>query len=149
MVDFHLEKKDDTKYFLHIVEKPRKRHLFKSLSNVMLTLFAEMNDSSAPDSYQLHEELVSQLLSAENSEEIHDILSDNNIIVDVPEDLQQVGNSDSNLEATVGSVIPQSFHHRLEQKINNDLRAEELVGYEEEEGTIVFARIVCEVECKS
>ena len=54
-------------------------------------------------------------------------------------------NSSMDRDPTLGDIIPERFHHTLDQSMFNFFYPEEWVGYENEDGDIVYAQILCEV----
>ena len=50
---------------------------------------------------------------------------------------------EADVKPRLGKPVPQTWHHRLDQDINNLFHSEEWVGYENEKGDIIFAQVVC------
>ena len=46
----------------------------------------------------------------------------------------------------LSDIIPERWHHRLDQNILNLFRPEEWVGYETEDGTVVYAQVLYEID---
>ena len=52
---------------------------------------------------------------------------------------------EADVKPRIGKLIPQTWHHRLDQDINNLYHSDEWVGYEDEDGHLIFAQVVCPV----
>ena len=50
--------------------------------------------------------------------------------------------ADESVTFSIGSVIPQEWHHRLDQDIDNLFHANEYVGFEDDDGKIIVVKIV-------
>ena len=50
--------------------------------------------------------------------------------------------TDENVTFSVGSEIPQEWHYRLDQDVDNLFHANEFVGYEDDDGRIIVVKIV-------
>ena len=140
-VEFYSKKQNDC-YIVYVEADVgfRKQRSFKNLAALVLKTISEMNEYGK-NYFQEHEDLVSQLLQADDDEEIVDILMDHGIRLE-SEELTSIKSFDPNLKPKLGNVIPKSWHHRLEQDIDNLFRPGDWVGYEETENTVVFAQIV-------
>ena len=143
-VDFHMKKKDNNAFELYIDEAARKIFFYETLSNAIMSLAAEVSGVAMKDIKEPQKTLM-YLLKAESSSEVRGILKELNVPFDdtgidaTDEDPGEAFNP--NLEPKLGSPIPESWHHRLQQDINNLFRPGEWVGYEEEDDVIVFALI--------
>ena len=144
-VDFHAQKQYDGSYVLSVVANSCIPRIYKSMAALILPIVVEMSNTTISN-LQECEELLSQLLMANNAEDIMDIMSEHQIPLSGAADMYQLGPFNPNIEPKLGSPIPESWHHRLQQDIDNIFRAGEWVGYEKADEVIVFARIGYRVE---
>ena len=144
-VDFHAQKQCDGSYVLSVVANSCVPRIYKSMAALILPVVVEMSGTDVNTSHKC-EELLSQLLMANNAEDIMDIMSEYHIPLSNAEDLCQPTPFNPNIEPKLGSSIPESLHHRLQQDIDNIFRAGEWVGYEKADEVIVFAQIGYRVE---
>ena len=52
---------------------------------------------------------------------------------------------EADAQPRLGKPVPQTWHHRLDQDINNLFHSEEWVGYEDKEDHFIFAQVMCPV----
>ena len=83
------------------------------------------------------ERVFTNLLRAQTQREIQLVLYTRGIKLE-DEDIQ----FETDVTPKHGKPIPESWHHRLDQDINNLFHPEEWVGYEDGEGYFVFAQII-------
>ena len=86
------------------------------------------------ETYSTLLKLTSHLLIAQNSLEVQEIMEDNNIPL--------TGKGMDNLSFKLGREVPEYWHHRLDQTIENVFHPGEIVGYEGMENHIVYAMIM-------
>ena len=85
------------------------------------------------------QETVSRLLSAETEQDMDDIFDDEGVPFSTDEMMFDLVNPE------LGGVLPKQLSHRLDQDYKNLFRADEWVGYEVEEGKVIFAKVVLPV----
>ena len=146
-VDFHIEKKTDGTFCLYIDKEARKIFFFESLSTAILSLAAEMCNTSVK-CIKEPQAALTYLLKAETSDDIRRTLRE----IGVSEDISTATEDDFTkefdpfLDPVLGNPLPESWHHRLQQDYNNLFRPGEWVGYEKMEDHIVFASIGYKIE---
>ena len=74
------------------------------------------------------------LLRAQNPQMVREILEYHNI--------PQEGEEIDDVTFKIGREVPECWHHRLDQTVENVFHPDEIVGYEMMEGVIVYARIM-------
>ena len=140
-VDFHI-KENGRIFCLYIDKDARKILFFEALSLAILSLAAEMSKVNMKDIKE-PEKALTHLLKAESSDEVKSTLRelgvDEGVSTGKSDDFTE--QFDPNLSPELGSRIPESWHHRLQQDYNNIFRPGEWVGYEVEDDIIVFASI--------
>ena len=85
-------------------------------------------------------ETLKLLLKAETTDDVKSILGTKRLTLDSAANSDEQEMEDIKFE--LGKVIPECWHHRLDQDNNNIFNLMEYVGYEEEEGKVIFAQIL-------
>ena len=133
-VDFHLQE-DEHSFNFYINSKmsgARNLHVFKFLAEYLIS--ATKKNVSLSTLYKL-KDFLAGLLSAQTAEDIQDALDDEKLSVDSAE-------FNANITPKLGKSIPESWHHRLDQDINNLFYPQEWVGYEDREDHFIFLQII-------
>ena len=142
-VDFHIEKKTDTKICLYIDKEARKIFFYKNLSRAILAVAAEISGVQMQDIKE-PENVLTHLLQAETSDEIQSTVREigaSDFLSPQEQGFMESEDTDSLINPVLGESIPEPWHYRLQQDYNNLFRPGEIVGYEIEENHVVFASI--------
>ena len=86
------------------------------------------------DTYRTLQKVISHLLNAQSSHEVQEIMEDHNIPL--------TGEGMDSVTFKLGREVPEYWHHRLDQTIENVFHPGEIVGFEEMENHIVYAMIM-------
>ena len=131
-VSFFLEKSEATLYLDTALNGTLVLHMFSELADLMLTSVQQFCGSVVPFSIK---KTFEYFLMAESAVDLIQELQRRCLpIADVTES--------ENVTLCIGMDIPQDWHYRLDQDINNLFHANEYVGYEDEEGRIIVVKIV-------
>ena len=142
-VDFHLQQ-EETSWCFYLDSKFSGNvsdfmgtFAYKALAEHLIAVVKSQN-TDIPSSILLElKDVFTTMLKAQTHRHVQHVLSTRGI---------KLGDEDIHFEADVtpklGKPIPQSWHHRLDQDINNLFHPEEWVGYEDGEGCFVFAQII-------
>ena len=129
-VDFHLQEDEHSfNFYINLrMSGARNLHVFKYLAEYLISA------TKKNVSYKL-KDFLEMLLSAQTAEDIQDALDDEKLSVDSAE-------FNANITPKLGKPIPESWHHRLDQDINNLFYPQEWVGYEDREDHFIFVQII-------
>ena len=139
-VDFYLQQEETSCcFYLDSRNSARPYGVMDACQSLAEHLIAVIKSQNADISYSIQLELkdiFTNLLRVQTPQELHHELDRRRIKIE----------SDIQFEADVtpklGRPIPQSWHHRLDQDINNLFHPEEWVGYEDGEDHFVFAQVI-------
>ena len=133
-VPFYLEK-NEPEYTLYLdtaLNGTLVLHMFSELADLMVSSVQHFCNAVVPVSIQ---KTFEYFLMAESAADLIQELQRRCLpIADVA--------ATENVTLSVGMEIPQDWHYRLDQDINNKFHANEYVGYEDEEGHIIVVKIV-------
>ena len=139
-VDFHIDKNTADTFMLYVDKDARKILFFENLSMAILSLAAEMCGVSMKD-IKKPQSALTYLLKAQTSEQILSTLRELDVSNFSEREAPGSKSFNPSLNPVLGDSLPESWHHRLQQDYNNLFRPGEWVGYEIDDGHIVFAII--------
>ena len=129
---------DAKNYKLYIEPTVRSERVMSSLSRWLMD-----HIESTLNSAIYHEHIINlsmflpTLLNALNEESVDEALNEAYSL-----ELNDDEAEPTSLDPQLGQAVPVSWHHRLDLDIHNIFIYQEWVGYEKEEGRIVFAQII-------
>ena len=134
-VDFHMQEDEHSfNFYINLRMSVRKNlHVFKYLAEYLISS-TKKNVSYSTTLYKM-KEFLAGLLSAQTPEDIQDALDDEKLSIDSAE-------FNANITPKLGKAIPESWHHRLDQDINNLFHPQEWVGYEDREDHFIFVQVI-------
>ena len=141
--DFHLQKEETSLcFYLDSKASESGSELIGSIAchslAEHLTDMIKSQNTNIPYSDLLGlERVFTNLLRAQTQREVQLVLYTKGIKLEA-EDIQ----FETDVAPKHGKPIPESWHHRLDQDINNLFHPQEWVGYEDGEGYFVFAQII-------
>ena len=141
-INYHFQTASNHQCILYIdakVTKLRGRKILEEVAKCMTS--SKRQEVVHVNSIEVREfqELVSCLLSAETEQDMEDIIDDEGVPLLMDEMMFNLVNPE------LGGVLPKQLSHRLDQDYKNIFRADEWVGYEVEEGKVIFAKVVLPV----
>ena len=110
------------------------RALSKKLIKIIKHLDPKVNDFSSSEMARI----FTSLLRLQNPAQLHSVLKQEVIPYTATDSEIRI----KKLSVELGKEIPTEWHHRLDQAIDNVFHPGELVGYEDSDDHIIFARIM-------
>ena len=134
-VSFFLEKNEPgyTLYLDTALNGTLVLHMFSELADLLLTFVQQVCSSVVPLSIK---KTFEYFLMAESADDLTQELQ--RMCLPISADVTE----SENVTLRIGMDIPQDWHYRLDQDINNLFHANEYVGYKDEEGHIILGKIV-------
>ena len=125
----------DSEHMLHLdasLKGIMEIHMFSELADLVVQTIQHITTLSIP--YNL-KKAIECFLRAESAPEILQELERRRLpISDIT--------ANENVTLSLGMEIPQEWHHRLDQDVDNIFHANEYVGYEDDEGHFIVVKIV-------
>jgi len=137
-VDFHIQK-DGTSFNFYInmtMSTIRHSYVHVYLADHLISYMKSMGADDT-QSYTELKGILRILLNCQTTEDIHEVFVEESLFLD-----NANAEFDANITPKLGKPIPESWHHRLDQDINNLFHPEEWVGYEDRENHFVFAQVI-------
>jgi len=137
-VDFHLQR-DGTSFNFYIsmtMSTIRHSYIHEYLADHLISYMKSMG-ADETQSYTELKGILRILLNCQTTEDIHEVLDKEALFLDIAD-----AKFDANVTPKLGKPIPESWHHRLDQDINNLFHPEEWVGFEDRENQFVFAQVI-------
>ncbi len=117
---------------------PLKSSLFKkmikTLAKKLVCIRVKVPKSMPSDAYETMLSVLCELLCVQNSGDIREILDNHSISI--------AGEEMDKATFEIGKKVPECWHHRLDQTVENVFHPGEVVGYEMMENYVVFAQIM-------
>ena len=136
-VDFHLQK--DEHFFNFYVNlrmsTVQNLHVYRYLASYLISAMKQLQRNVSHSTLDNLKYFLEMLLRAQTAEDIQDILDDEKLSIGSAE-------FSANITPKLGKPIPQSWHHRLDQDIDNLFHPQEWVGYEDREDHFIFVQII-------
>ena len=140
--NYHFQTASNHQCILYIdakVTKQRGRKILDEVAKCMTSSKRQEVVHVTSSELREFQETVSRLLSAETEQDMEDIFDDEGVSFSTDEMMFDLVNPE------LGGVLPKQLSHRLDQDYKNLFRADEWVGYEVEEGKVIFAKVVLPV----
>ena len=136
-VDFHLEKDEHFfNFYVNVrISAMRNLRVYMYLASYLISAIKQLQRKVSYSTLDNLKHFLEMLLRAQTADEIHDVLDDEKLSVGSAE-------FSANLTPKLGKSIPQSWHHRLDQDIDNLFHPQEWVGYEDREDHFIFVQII-------
>ena len=136
-VDFHLQNDEHfSNFYVNLrISAMRNFHAYKYLASYLVSAMKQLQKNVSYSTLDSLKHFLEMLLRAQTADEIYDVLDDEKLSVGSAE-------FSANVAPKLGKPIPQSWHHRLDQDINNLFHPQEWVGYEDREDHFIFVQII-------
>ena len=137
-VDYHLQREGTSfNFYVNLrMGAVKSSYVFEYLADYLISDMKSMGARLELIDSEL-KGILKILLNSQTMEDINDVLDEETLFLDNSD-----AEIDANVTPTLGMPIPESWHHRLDQDINNLFHPQEWVGYEDRENHFIFAQVI-------